>query len=100
MNMNLRLLRRLIRRANPRELLDLARSRLLVQTLGIALLRLLNGDVDEDLDERERGVGVLGVGVQLARELAVGFVGRDEGGEGDGCRVGEEFGDLHHASAF
>lgn len=78
--MHLRLLRRLVRSANARELLDLARARLLVQTLGIALLGLGDGDVDVDFDEGQRAVGVLGVGVQIPRQLSVGGVGRDEGG--------------------
>ncbi len=98
MDMDLRILRRLVRRTDPRELLDLARSSFLVQTLGISLLGLLDGDVDEDFDEGERGVGVLGVGVQVAGDLAVGFVGGDEGGEGYCGGIGEEFGDLQQAS--
>ena len=80
MNMHLRILRRLIRRTNPRELFNLARLGLLVQALGIALLGDVEGDVDEDFDEGEGRVGVLGVGVQFAGDLAVGFVGGDEGG--------------------
>ena len=80
MNMHLRILRRLIRRTNPRELFNLARLGLLVQALGIALLGDVEGDVDEDFDEGEGRVGVLGVGVQFAGYLAVGFVGGDEGG--------------------
>ena len=51
---NLRILRRLVRRADARELGDLALARLLVQALGVALLGLLDGDVDEDFDELER----------------------------------------------
>lgn len=92
--MDLRILWRLVRGTDPRELLDLACSCLLVQTLGVALLGLFNGDVDEDFDEGERGVGVLGVGVEFAGELAVGFVGGDEGGQGDCGGVREELGDL------
>ena len=95
MDVDLGILRRLVRRADARELLDLTRARFLVQTLGIALLGLLHGDVDEDLNEGQRRVGVLGVGVELARELAVGFVGGNEGGQGDGRRIGEELGDLY-----
>lgn len=92
--MNLRVLRSFVRCTDARELLDLASLGLLVETLGVTLLSLFDGDVDEDLDEGQRGVGVLGVGVEVAGDLAVGFVGGDEGGEGDRCRVGEEFGDL------
>lgn len=94
MNMNFWLLRRLIRGADTGEFFDLAGLGLLVETLGVALLGFLDGHVDENFDEGQRGVGVLGVGVEFAGELAVGFVGGDEGGEGDGCGVGEEFGDL------
>jgi hypothetical protein len=94
MDMNLRLLRRLVGRTDARELLYLARLGLLVQALGIALLGDVDGDVDEDFDEGERRVGVLGVGVELARDLAVGFVGADEAGESDSGGVREEFGDL------
>jgi hypothetical protein len=96
LNQNLRLLRLLIWRTNPRELLDLASPRLLIQTLGIASLSRLDGDVDKDLNEGERLVlGVAGGRrVQGARNFAVGFVGRDEGCYGDGGAVGEEFGDL------
>src|SRR6478609_3587006 len=50
-DMNLRILGRLVRRTDPRELLDLAGLGLFVEALGIALLRLLDGDVDEDFDE-------------------------------------------------
>ena len=79
---------------DARELLDLTRSCLLVQALGISLLGLLYGDVNEDFDEWERAVGVGGVGVELSRELAVGLVWGDEGCEGEGGGVGEELGDL------
>lgn len=88
----------LIRRADARELLDLARAGLLVETLGVALLCFFYWDVDEDFNEGERGLGVLGVGVQVAGELAVGGVRRDEGGECDGCAVGKELGDLSSRS--
>ncbi len=66
--MHLRLLRSLIRRAYPGKLLDLARPSLLIQTLGVPLLGFRDGDIDEDFDEREGGVGgVFGdVGVQVA----------------------------------
>jgi len=82
MDMHLRLLRSLIRRTDASKLLDLARPRFLIQTLGIPLLGFRDGDIDEDFDERERGVGgVFGDGgVEVAGELAVGGVGGDEGG--------------------
>lgn len=47
-----------------------------------------------NLDEGERGVDVFGRGVEVAGELAVGCVWRDERGESESCRVGEEFCDL------
>jgi hypothetical protein len=75
MNVDLRVLRSLIRCTDARELLDLARLRLLVEALRITLLRYIDGDVDEDFDEGEGRIGVLGVGVQFAGDLAVGFVG-------------------------
>jgi hypothetical protein len=86
---------RLVRRRDARELLDLARPRLLVQALGVALLRYFERDVDVDFDERQRLVALLGaLGVQLACRLAVGAVGRDEGGDGYCGGVGEELGYL------
>jgi hypothetical protein len=93
-DVNLCLLWCLVRGTDAGELLDLTRSRLLVQTLGIALLSLLDGNVNENLDEWQRRVDVLGVGVEITGELTVGLVGRDKGGQGDGGRVGEELGDL------
>jgi hypothetical protein len=93
-NVDLRVLGSLVGSADTSELLDLTGASLLVQTLGVALLGLLNGDVNEDLDEGKRSLAVLGVGVEIAGNLAVGLVGGDEGGKGDGGAVGEELGDL------
>jgi hypothetical protein len=95
-NQDFRLLRLLIRRTDARELLDLARARLLVQSLGIPLLRRLYRYVDENLDEGQGFIFLVGCGrgVQAACYLTVGFVWRDEGGDGNGGAVGEEFGDL------
>jgi hypothetical protein len=59
-NQDLRLLRLLIRRTDARELLDLARARLLVQSLGIPLLRRLDRDIDKNLNEGERLVFLVG----------------------------------------
>jgi hypothetical protein len=93
-DVDLRVLRSLVGSADASELLDLAGASLLVQTLGIALLGLLNGNVNEDLDEGESSLAVLGVVVKVTSDLTVGLVGRDEGGQGDGGAVGEELGDL------
>lgn len=87
----------LIRRADACELGDFALSGLLIQALGVALLGLLDGNVDVDLDESQGLViGVRGgrCGVQLAGGLPILLEGRDEGGDGNGGRVGEEFGNL------
>lgn len=95
---NLRLQRLLVGRRDARKLLDLARARLLVQALGIALLGDLERHVDKDLDKGNGLVAVLRLGVQLAGEIAVGAVRRDEGGDGDGGRVGEQLGHLADAA--
>lgn len=81
------------------EVLDLAGAGLLVEALGVALLGDLDGDVDVDLDEGE-GLVLAGAadGVEVAGDLAVGAVGGDEGGEGDGGAVGKELGDLGDAA--
>jgi hypothetical protein len=93
-NVDLRVLGSLVGSADASELLDLASASLLVQTLGVALLSLLDGNVNEDLDEGKRSLAVLGVGVKVTGDLAVGLVGGDEGGKGDGGAVGEELGNL------
>lgn len=93
-DVNLWFLRLFIRRRNTSEFLDFPSSSLFVQPLGIALFRVLDGDVYVNLDEGERGVDVFGRGVEVAGELAVGCVWRDERGESESCRVGEEFCDL------
>ena len=94
MDVNLGILGSLVRSADASELLDLASASLLVQTLRVALLSLLNGNVNEDLDEGKRRLVVLGVVVEVTGDLAVGLVRGDKGGEGDGGAVGEELGDL------
>ena len=97
MNLDFRVLRCLIGGADAGELGDLAFSRLLVETLGVACLGHLEREVDEDLDKSERLVVGVGSGLgsmKLTGLLAVGLVGRDEGGDGDGGAVREELGDL------
>lgn len=95
LDVDLRLGGGLVRRRDTGELLDLAGTRLGVETLGVALLDDVEGRVDEHLDEGERGVVL---GVQGAREVAVGSVGRDEGGEGERGGGGEEERDLADAA--
>ena len=92
--MNLRILRRFIRRRDTRKLRDLAFPRLLVETLGIARLGNLKRQVDEDFDESEGLVGARGYSVQIAGGLAVLLVRRDEGCDGDCGGVGKELCDL------
>ena len=94
MDVDLCVLGSLVGSADASELLDLASASLLVQTFRVALLSLLNGNVNEDLNEGKRSLVVLGVGVEATGDLTVGLVGRDEGGEGNGGTVGEELGDL------
>ena len=59
---------------------NLAGAGLLVEALGVSLLGDLQGDIDEDLNERDRVVAGLAarVGVQLTGHVAVGSVGGDE----------------------
>lgn len=93
-DINLRVLRGLIRAANTRELWNLTRARKLVQALGIAGLSDLERQVDKDLDELEGRVVALDFGVQGARGRAVGGEGGDEGCDCDCGGVGEELCDL------
>lgn len=78
------------------KLLDLTGAGLLVETLGVALLGDLERHVDIDLDEGDGLIGAAGGdgGVQLTGRVAVGAVGGDKGGDGDGGGVGKELGDL------
>lgn len=93
-DVDLRVLRRLVRAADTSELGDLARAGKLVQTLGVTRLGDLERQVDEDLDELERRVVALDFSVQRACGGAVCGEGRDEGGDGDCGGVGEELCDL------
>lgn len=85
----------LVRRADARELLDLAGARLLVQALRVALLDDGDRRVDEDLDE---GKGRVVLRVQLARQLAVRNVRRDEGRQSERARGREQERDLADAA--
>lgn len=89
LDVQLRLERRLVRSRNTGELLDLTGTGLLVKALGITLLGNLNRDVNKDLDKRK-----LGLLVDLASKVAVGTVWRDERGDGNGCRISKELGNL------
>lgn len=99
-DLDLRLLRLLVRSTNASELLDDTLASLLVQALGISLLRNLDGDVNVDLDERKAGAIVLAIRalgrslVDLPGEVAVLSVRTDERCNGNGSAVSEELGDL------
>lgn len=81
------------------EVLDLTGAGLLVEALGVTLLSDLEGHVNVDLDKGDGLIVALArLGVQLAGDVAVCPVGRDEGGDGDGGRVGEELGDFGDAA--
>jgi hypothetical protein len=85
----------LVGSSDTSELLDLASASLLVETLGVALLGNLEGDVNVDFDKRNGLVVVVcALSVKRASEVTVGPVGRDEGGDCYGGGVGEELGDL------
>jgi hypothetical protein len=79
-NVDLRLLGGLVGSTDAGKVLDDSGASLLVQTLGIALLGLFDGNVDVDFDEGKGGFAVGGLFVEFAGGLAVGFVGGDEGG--------------------
>jgi hypothetical protein len=80
----------LVRRRDTGEVGDYAGAGLLVQALGVALLGLLDGDVDVDLDEGDWLVALGDGGVEVACDLTVRLVGRDERCESCCRGVGEE----------
>ena len=86
-------LRRLIWCTNAGEIWDLTRSRLLIESLGITLFSYLDRDIDKDFDEGDRGVGTAwsSFGVELTRDLTICDIRGDEGCNGDGGGVCEEF---------
>lgn len=89
----------LVRGRDASKLLDLTGAGLLVETLGVTLLSDLERHVDVDLDKGDGLVAALGgLGVQLTGDLAIGLVGGDEGGDGDGGGVSKELGDLGDAA--
>lgn len=96
---NLRVGRLLVRRRDTGKLLDLTRPGLLVQSLGIALLSHFKWYINEHLDERQLLLlSTTGLRMQLTRHVAIRPVRRDEGGDGDGGRVGKELGDFADAT--
>lgn len=98
MDVDLRVFRCLVRSTYSRKLFDLTRSRLLVETFGVTLFGLFHGNVNKDLYKWQRRVDVFGICVEVTGELAIGFVRGDEGCQGDGCGIGEEFGYLRGRS--
>ena len=90
---DLRVLGGLVGVVDAGEALDEARAGLDVQPLGVALLADLNGDVHEHLDE----VGVARR-VDVAGQLAVLHVRRDERHDGDDAGVREQLGHFGHAA--
>lgn len=97
LDLDLRVLRCLIRGANTSELWNLTLPSFLVQALGVTGFGYFEREIYENLDKGKRLVIRVGsdwCGVQLASDGAIGFVGRDEGSDGNGGAVGEELGDL------
>lgn len=102
LNCDFRVRRSLVGGRDAGKLFDFAGASLFVQALGITLLSNLERDVDKDLDERD-GLVVVGAGggggsMQGAGRVAVGAVGRDEGGNGNGGGVGKQLGNLGDAA--
>lgn len=93
LNMNLGLLRRLIRRTHTSKLLNNAIPGLLIQTLRIPLLSHLNGDINVDLQKRQPLILTGGSDLmQGPGGVTVRLVGRDKRGDGDGRAVREQLG--------
>lgn len=82
-NVDLGLLGSLVRSADAGKVLDDTGAGLLVETLGVTLLGLLDGNVDVDFDEGEGGFAVSDLLVEFTGGLTVGLVGGDEGGQGE-----------------
>lgn len=98
-DVDLRLQGFLIGGADTGELGDLALTSLLVQTLWIALLGDLNGNIDPDFDKGNASFTAWPLGlVQLTGQVTVTSVGADEAGDGDGGGVGEQLGHLGDAA--
>ena len=80
-----------IGRRDSRELRNLARPRLLVESLDVAALAGLDAGLDPGFDE-------VALTHDLAHSIAIGTVGRNEGREDDDSCVGEELRDLANAA--
>src|SRR5262249_384448 len=87
---DLRLHGRLVRSGHTGKLGDLARTRLLVVSLGVAALAFLQRAVDEDFDE-------LAVAHDTPRLVAIGALRGDEGRHIDHAGMCEELGNLADA---
>ena len=91
--MQLCLVGRFVRIVDSGESLDLAGTRFLIKSLGVAFLGHVQRRIDVDLEERKAGIVV-----QLAHEIAISAIGADEAGDGDDPRLGEELGHLADAA--
>lgn len=89
-----RVRRLLVWRRNTSEFLDFTGTSLLVQTLRIALLGNFERNVDKDFDKGNGLLITLSLSVKFTGRVAVGSVGRNEGRNGDGGRIGKELSDL------
>lgn len=95
LNVNLGLLRSLVRSRDTSEILNDTSTSLLVQSLGVTLLSNLNGNINVHLDERQTGLLTRGGDlVQSAGGVTVLLVGGDERGNGDRGGISEELSDL------
>src|SRR5713226_617420 len=82
---------RFVRRGNPGEFLDLVGAGFRVQAFGVALLADFDRRVHIDFDEFARRY-------HRAHQVAVRAVGRNERGDDDDARVGEQFGQFADAT--
>ena len=93
--MNFRILRRFIWRRDTREVRNLSGPSLLVESLWVTLLCFLNRDINEYFNEGDGIILALaGCCMEIARNLAVRDVGRDERRQGDGGGVCKELRNL------
>src|SRR3954453_21959786 len=81
------MLRGFVRTVDPGEVLELARARLGIEALGIALLRFAERRIDENLEE-------LAFGHHPSDHVALGTKWRNERSQQDQAGVGHDPGDL------